>query len=214
MDISEKIIDYIRKNRISTTEIADCMGKAGALDHVMPINSGHFKAGPIKWVYAYDGSNWSVHEQIRDTKKGSVVYIEAFNCDGKAVVGELVSKFLLLYKEAEAIITNAKMRDAHSLIKENYAIWCNGVSPIGCRNEKNERPFSAKIINDRKKELDGAIAVCDDSGAVVIPNSLVSEKFYDRLVQIERQEDIWFECIDTKKWDTFDTVCLKKYLQV
>ena len=29
---------------------------------------------------------------------------------------------------------------------------------------------------------------------------------------IEEQEDIWFDCIDRRKWDTFDTVCMKKYL--
>ena len=31
MDIKKEIIDKIRKNRISTTEVADCLGKAGFL---------------------------------------------------------------------------------------------------------------------------------------------------------------------------------------
>ena len=30
---------------------------------------------------------------------------------------------------------------------------------------------------------------------------------------IEQQEDIWFDCLDRLKWDTFDIVCLKKYLE-
>ena len=35
----------------------------------------------------------------------------------------------------------------------------------------------------------------------------------DNLIKVlEKQEDIWFDCLDCKKWDTFDIVCLKKYL--
>ena len=36
-------------------------------------------------------------------------------------------------------------------------------------------------------------------------------EFYKKLEWIEEQEDIWFDCIDRKKWNTFETVCLKKY---
>ncbi len=55
--MKNKIIDYIRRNRVSTTEVADCLGKAGVLPNVMPINRGHFKVGNVKWVYAFDNSN-------------------------------------------------------------------------------------------------------------------------------------------------------------
>ena len=53
--------------------------------------------------------------------------------------------------------------------------------------------------------------VCDDSGVVIIEKDNLTEKFYQKLEAIEEQEDIWFDCIDRRKWDTFDTVCLKKY---
>jgi hypothetical protein len=29
---------------------------------------------------------------------------------------------------------------------------------------------------------------------------------------IEEQEDIWYECIDRRKWSTFKTICQKAYL--
>lgn len=211
MEIREKIIEYIRMNRVSTTEIADCLGKSGVLPELMPVNRGKFKAGKIKWVYAYHESNWDVHEQIRDTQKGDIVFIEAFHCNERAVAGELVSKYLLLYRQAEAIVTNAKMRDAHRLIKEDYPIWCKGFSPVGCFNRKNEQIFDQAIVQERMENINGSIMVCDDSGVVVIPKNIINEEFYKKLVFIERQEDIWFDCIDRRKWDTFDTVCLKKY---
>jgi len=31
-------------------EEADCLGKAGAIENVMPINRGHFKVGNVEWV--------------------------------------------------------------------------------------------------------------------------------------------------------------------
>ena len=36
--MKKKIIEYIIQNRISTTEVADCLGKAGVLPEVLPLN--------------------------------------------------------------------------------------------------------------------------------------------------------------------------------
>jgi hypothetical protein len=60
---------------------------------------------------------------------------------------------------------------------------------------------------------DGAIAVCDDTGVTIIPKNVQDESFIDKLNAMEELEDIWFDCIDRRKFDTFDTVCLKKYLE-
>ena len=133
-------------NKVSTTEVADCLGKTGVLPGIYPINRQQFAVGKIKWVYAYNESNWDVHEQVRDVQKGDVVYIECFDCNERAIIGELVSKYILLYRGGAAIVTNGRMRDAHKLIKENYPIWCTGVSPVGCFNTKNEVFFNKSII--------------------------------------------------------------------
>ena len=211
MEVREQIIKYIRVNKVSTTEVADCLGKTGVLPNVMPVNRGQFQVGKVKWVYAYNESNWDVHEQVRDTEKDDIVYIETFQCGDRAIVGELVSKYILLYRQAAAIVTNTKMRDAHRLIKEQYPIWCTGFSPVGCFNMKNSQPFDQAIIKDRMENVNGSIMVCDDSGVVLIPKEQITEDMLQKLIAIEEQEDIWFDCIDRRKWDTFDTVCLKKY---
>ena len=54
MDIKKEIIDKIRKNRISTTEVADCLGKAGLFEGAHIVNRGHFAVGNVKWIYAYN----------------------------------------------------------------------------------------------------------------------------------------------------------------
>ncbi len=211
-DWKERIIDYIRRNRVSSTEVADCLDKTGGIRNVRPINSGHFKVGNVFWAYAYGESNWDVHEQLQHVQEGDVVYVEVFDCADRAIFGDLVSKYLILYRQAEAIVVSGNLRDAHRLVKERWPIWCTGFNPEGCFNRKLERPFDPDIIADRRKRYHGAIAVCDDTGVVIIPAQRLTKEFHGRLEFIEQQEDIWYECIDRKKWTTYETVCLKNYL--
>lgn len=209
----ERIIDYIRRNRVSTTEVADCLGKSGAIENVMPINRGHFKVGNVKWVVADYESNWNVHKMIIDTQERDVVFIDAVECKNRAIIGELVSKYLLLYKQAEAIVCNARFRDAAALIRENYPIWCTGFTPVGCFNkEPLETIVGTNWYNEHQELYDGAVAVCDDCGVVIIPKNQMTEEFFNKLVHIEEQEDVWFDRLDHYKETTFDIVCLKKYL--
>lgn len=210
--MKEKIIDYIKRNRVSTTEVADCLGKSGALERVMPICQGHFKVGTIKWVYACSNSNFPVHDLIRNTQKGEIVYIESFNTEDRAIIGDLVSKYILLYLQAEAIVCNAKFRDASALLRENYPIWCTGFTPVGCFNKKPVPDLDKDIIAARKEQYDGAIAVCDDCGVVIIPKEHITADFFAKLEAIEEQEDIWFDRLDHYKETTLDIVCLKTYL--
>jgi regulator of RNase E activity RraA len=209
--ITFQIIDRIRRNRISTTEVADCLGKSGALPNVIPLNRQHFRVGPVYWVYAYNESNWELHEQVREVGEDQILLVETFDCNGRAVFGELVAKFAILYRQVAGIVVCGKLRDVPHLLKENWPIWYEGPTPIGCFNRKNESPLDPQIVSSRRELYSGAIAVCDDSGVVVIPRSAQSPSFLDALDAIEELEDKWFECIDRFKWDTFETVCLKKY---
>lgn len=211
--MKDKIIEYIMKNRVSTTEVADCMDKTGALENVQPLTPRHFAVGEIQYIYAIQESNWTVHEDLEKySPRNKIVLIDAIDVNGRAVIGDIVSKYILLYQENKAIICTGKMRDAHYLIKENYPIWCNGVSPIGCFNKPVDKSLFKDIIKQRMEFYQGAIAVCDDSGVVIIPKKLHTQEFYSKLEQIELQEDIWYDCIDRRKWSTFKTICLKEYL--
>lgn len=212
--MKEIIIDLIKRNRISTTEVADCMDKTGAIKGVNAINRSHFRVGSLRWVYAVSGTNWDVHKQLEDVEDGDVVFVEALDNLDKAIFGELASKYVLLYKQASAIFTNGLLRDAHQLIKENWPIWCKGFNPVGYENiEKEIDTNISSLILEKRALYDGAIAVCDDTGVVIIPKDFHNENFVKRLHFIEEQEDIWFDCIDRKKMTTFETVCLKKYLK-
>lgn len=211
--MKDKIIDFIKRNRVCTTEVADCLGKSGALENVMPINQGQFKVGNVHWVYTHEESNWEVHEQVVDTKENDIVFIEAFDCNNRAIIGELVTKYIILYRQASAIVCNAKFRDAAALLKEKYPVWCTGFTPVGCFNRKPMKELDADIISRHRAMYDGAIAVCDDCGVVIIPKELHTEEFLQKLHHIEDQEDVWFDRLDHYKDNTFQIVCLKEYLK-
>lgn len=211
--ITEEILAYIKRNRVSSTEVADCLGKTGVLEDIRPVNSGMFRAGLVRYIYGHSESNWSIHEQARDVQEKEIVVMDGIHTGNRALVGELVTKFIIYYKMAEAIISLQNMRDANDLIKNRYPVWCKGFTPVGCfNNEVQETEEIKQIVQEKKAFFDGALAVCDDTGVVVVPKEKLNEDFLKKLEAIEQQEDIWFNCIDFKKWDTFDTVCKKKYL--
>lgn len=212
-DFRSEIINYIKRNRVSSTEVADCLGKTGAINGVRSLNRGHFKVGKVFWTYAHDESNWDMHKQLQCVREDDVVLVDVFECNDRAIFGDLVTKFLVLYKQASAVVVKGNIRDVHRLVKENWPVWCQGFSPIGCFNAPAKNKLDKSVIKSYGQKYNNSIAVCDDTGVVVIPKERHNNEFLEKLELIEKQEDIWYECIDRRKWTTFETVCLKKYLK-
>lgn len=214
MNYSEEAVRLIEANRISTTEVGDVLGKTGQVEGVHTLNQGMFKVGEVKFIYAINNSNYEVHQQLAESDdiEGKILFVYNVNCD-RSIFGDLVSKYILLYKRAKAIVINGKLRDARTLIKEKYPIWLQDVSPIGCVNKINGPAIDDKLYKALKEKYDGSIMVCDDSGVVMIPKDKINADLIKKLNFIELQEDIWFYCVDTLKMSTFDTVCKKKYLE-
>lgn len=206
-DIYDEIIGKIKKNRISTTEVADVLGKTGEVWLVQPINRGFHKVGRIHLTFAHKNSNWVMHRDIEDLQPDTILLVDLIDCDDRAPLGDIVAKYALLYCGASAIVVNGKVRDAARLIKENWPIWSTGASPIGCVNTESDGHADVEL----DLEMANGIAVCDDSGMIVIPKSKISEDFLIGLDQIEALEDAWYECIDRRKLSTFQTICLRAY---
>ncbi|MBQ9417293.1 MAG: hypothetical protein IJU19_01800 [Bacteroidales bacterium] len=176
---------------------------------------GGYEVGEAAFVYAINNSNYEVHLQLQDMDlENKIVYVHAINCD-RAIFGDLVSKYILLYKKARAIVVNGMLRDAHRLVKERYPIWCTGVTPIGCFNHPSGESDAHLLegdIEQLREKYDHSIMVCDDSGVVMIPREKIDETLIRKLHFIETQEDVWYYCMDTLKMSTFEIVCQKKYL--
>lgn len=212
MEKTNEIIKYLMKNRVSTTEVADALGKSGVLNGVQPISEGFYRVGKVRCIFTANNSNYDVHEQIKSIQPGDVPIIFTHNCEDRAIIGDLIAKFVLLYKEASAFVIDGMVRDVAALRRENFAVWSKGFSPLGCFNQVAD-PMPEEKQKDLLKRYEGGVAVCDDGGVVIIPPDKADQAMLERLHRIEMQEDIWFFCLDTLKWDTKKIVCDKDYLK-
>jgi len=214
MTITEQIIKRLEKLEISTEEISDILGKTGAIKGMCPINSGIYLVGEIQYVCAYNNSNWPVHEQIRELHEGKICFVDTCFVDDYAIFGELVSNFIIKNKKAKGIIVNGLIRDINGIKKNAFPVWSKGITPVGCFNvQVNLNPEIRRHIETNRLFYEGSIAVCDDSGVVIIPKNKINEDFINKIDFMRKQEDIWFDCIVNKQWTTYDTVCIKKYLE-
>lgn len=198
-----------------TTEVADALGKTGAVPGVAPIpGNRQAVAGPIHYAEAYNESNWPVHEDLRDLKPGHVVFVEGIDIDGRAVLGALVQEYIES-RGGLGTIVNGNIRDMEDLIEDEAPVWCRGGNPIGCFNKPVPEPTDKQraALDERKQnqygEPRGGVAVADPTGVVVVPEDRIEET-YKRLHEIERDEDDWFEALDDGM-DTYEIVCQKAY---
>ena len=185
-----------------------------SLTGIQPLNYGKFVAAEVFYTCTWGDSNWPLHEQVQHVPPGRVVYVDVIGCDGRAVFGDIVAKWLMLYKKSVGIVVNGFVRDIHRLRKEDYPIWCTGGTPLGCMNL--DVPVTEKIdahIKEQRRRFDGGILVADDSGCTLVTPVRQTKALLDRLNFIELQEDIWYFCTDTLKMSTYETICMKRYLQ-
>jgi 4-hydroxy-4-methyl-2-oxoglutarate aldolase len=210
MDLEDQVVELIRRNRISTTEIADALGKKGGVPGVIPLTSLKFAVGRIKFISVMNDSNYLLHKEIESVSPGEIIYIKPHNFSSVAVFGDLVAKYSLLYKQAAAIVVEGNVRDTARLVREQYPIWCHGSNPVGAVNSS-----SHSMENLNKVNLDNSIegiAICDQGGVVVIPKSSINETLLRKLQHIEAQEDLWYFCLNSLHWSTYDIVVNKRYL--
>lgn len=211
--IQQNILEHIRTNRVSTVEICDIMEKSGALQGVDSPNDGNHCAGRVHFAWGFNESNWPIHEQIEDVNEGDVVVIEAIDCNGRACIGDIMMKYMLLYRQAEAVVVNGYVRDMHRIKKEGYPLWCKGANPVGCYNRELKEQPSKERLQPYIEKYENSIAVCDDTGVCIIPEEYQNEEFIEKLEFIELQEDIWYYCVDTLKLTTYEAICEKKYMK-
>ena len=208
------ILKTILTNHVSTVEIADALGKTGVISGISALNSGHFAAAKAFYICTWGNSNWPLHEQTQYVPPGHMVYIDVINCENRAVIGDIVARWLLVHQESAGVIVNGLVRDIHQLRKGDYPIWCTGYTPLGCSNNRVGCSSGTKLyINSQSKRFDRAILVADDSGCTLIRSEFQTQELLDRINFIKLQEDIWYFCTDTLKMSTYETICLKRYLK-
>ncbi len=72
--------------------------------------------------------------------------------------------------EATAIVALGNVRDASDLVKQNCGLD-ERRQPVGCFMIPPQKKDYEEIVSKYRKPFEGAIAVCDDTGVVLIPKN-------------------------------------------
>jgi len=204
------IISYCNENKISTTLLADALDKKGVVPFVYPLTENQYEVGIIECIFASDGSNYYLHKEIASAKQNSVVVIFANDCEGKALLGELVVKFLFEVRKIKALVVHGAIRDVKEIKSMGYKIWCNGRTPIGCVNHLT-KDFPRHKKDEIYAKYEGAVVVCDETGVVAIPKGFSPNEIIGRIDNILNKERVWFHCLEKLEMNTFEIVCQNKY---
>ncbi len=210
--MKKEIIKRIENDLMSTSEVADALGKTGCIGGVLPINPRLHRVGEVAFVYSCNGTNWHTHKQVEKIENDRIVYVHGLRCEDVALFGHLVTRYLFQSKNARAVVLNGLVRDVADIISDNYPVWATGISPIGAVNyQKQITPAEKATLNDMREKFEGGIILCDDTGVVLIEKEHHTKEFMDKLDFIRNQEATWYKCLD-EGMTTFEIVCEKRYL--
>ena len=211
--IEEEIKKFIIENKITTTEVADALGKTGDIPLCYPIDESieNFQVGNVKSLFCANGSNWELHKEVDNISENDIAIIFTENCHGKAIFGELVSEYILKIRKAKAIVVHGLVRDYQALQENRFPIWCFGKTPIGCVN-KPSIEFNSELRNDIATKYDGGIAICDNNGVIVVQKKYSNTDFLTKLKLLKDQENVWSYCLREMGWNTHKTIVDKAYL--
>jgi len=195
--MKDKILDFIKDNKFSTSDVADALGRKGELKDIKLISGNKYVVGEISAVYACKGSNYVTHKMLKGLEPNKIVYIENVQCEEVSLIGGLICKYIFDYKAGLAVVCNGNVRDVHDLMK--YPVWCKGFSPIVC----DKVPI---YLDKFESELDGGIMVCDICGCVAIRPEELTEELYQSLEHIKHREIGWFVALE-RGFSTFEITC-------
>lgn len=201
-----EIIDKINSLNLSSTQVADALGKKGSLSGFNILNFNGRLVGRTAIVYTYGRSNFHLHQSIQNVECNSIVVIVPIDCGDLAVFGELVTRFLFEKKGAIGVVVLGNIRDYDEIENKNYPIWFYGTNPIGCSNKK---PIMS-VINSRYDEyhyLDNGVGVLDKTGFTIVDNSILTEETITALNNVKDKEILWETEIFTQNKTTFEVIC-------
>ena len=207
MMTEKQFIEYLHLVKPSTCDIADSTSEKIAITNLQNINSSEYIVGKVHWIYIDNKSNYNLHKQAVEIQNGAVVIIDAYDFDDCAIAGELVSTYIFETKKAAAMVVCGKLRDAKNLKQHGFPIWCDGFTPVGCLNKKSEPDTASNAYKKSKSNFYEKIAVCDENGIILIPNTLNLAMLKKSIDEIGEREKRWFNELKNKKMNTFEIVC-------
>lgn len=159
-----------RYSKIPAANVADCMGRLSALPSDITLKSSPPKrmCGVALTVKARGGDNLMLHQALNMAQEGDVIVLSNAGVRDRAIMGEIMFRYLADYKKVAGIVIDGPIRDIDELSKAECPIYAAGTTPNGPFKEgpgEVNVPISigGVVINP------GDIVLGDGDGVIVIP---------------------------------------------
>lgn len=157
-----------RFRRIPSANIADAMGRLGAVDaRIKPVWEGASVVGTAFTVWTRPGDNQGIHAALERVTDGDVLVINGGGDESRALIGELIGGKARLRGVVGFVIDGA-VRDATGLREYEVPVFARATTPAGPYKD-GPHLLQSRIAVGGVVVSPGDIVVGDEDGVVIVP---------------------------------------------
>ncbi|MEO1772292.1 RraA family protein [Candidatus Enterococcus ferrettii] len=159
-----------RFGKLPTADVADCLSRTSALSPEIRLQSSpeKYMCGVALTVKARAGDNLMLHQAMKMAQEGDVIILSNEGDRSRALMGEIMYKYLADYKKVAGIVIDGPIRDLDVLAREKCPIYATASTPQASYKEgpgEVNGPISVGGIT----VMPGDIVLGDRDGVVIIP---------------------------------------------
>jgi regulator of RNase E activity RraA len=114
----------------------------------------------------------STRAAIEDMPEGCIAVADALGVTTAGIFGDILT-MRMMRRNVAALVTDGVIRDRAGVLASKLPVWCAGVAAPASVNQLTFVGWQEPIGCGGCAVFPGDIIVCDDDGAVVIPQDLV-----------------------------------------
>jgi 4-hydroxy-4-methyl-2-oxoglutarate aldolase len=172
---------------LSTSILADAMGRFGFMDPAIRSRSGLPLCGLAITVTCRPADNLMVHKALQLAVAGDVLVVHTGGNVTSAVFGELMSRTAIAQRLG-GIVVDGAIRDVDAIARLGLPAFSRSVSPGGC-DKDGPGEINVPVSCGAAVVAPGDVVVGDHDGVVVVPRAHASEvlELVATLAERERQ---------------------------
>lgn len=158
-----------RFSKLPAANVADCMGRLSALSPEIKLQSSpeNRMCGVALTVKARAGDNLMLHKALNIAQEGDVIILSNEGDRSRAIMGEIMYKYLADFKKVAGIVIDGPIRDLDVIAHEKCPIYATGSTPGGPYKE-GPGEVNVPISIGNIAVMPGDIILGDRDGVIVI----------------------------------------------
>ena len=159
-----------RFSKLPAANVADCMSRTSALSPEIKLQSSpeNRMCGVALTVKARAGDNLMLHQALNMAQEGDVIVLSNEGDRSRAIMGEIMYKYLADFKKVAGIVIDGPIRDLDVIAHEKCPIYATGSTPGGPFKE-GPGEVNVPISIGNIAVAPGDVVLGDRDGVIIIP---------------------------------------------